>query len=71
MNVFYYLSNELTALEWETNMHNIALGDRCALIDIYTKRLMPALNDLHQCPSDFSDADDDHNLLHGSVRRQM
>ena len=46
MNVFYYLPNELVTLKWKTNMHHVALGDRCGLIDIHTKRLIPALHDL-------------------------
>jgi len=46
INVFYYLSKELAILKWEANMHNIAPGDGCGLIDIYSKGLIPALHDL-------------------------
>ena len=46
INVFYYLSTKFLALKWETNMHNVAPGDGCGLIDIYTKGLIPALHDL-------------------------
>ena len=69
MNVFYHLSNELVALEWEADMHNIASGHRCGQIDIYAEGLMLALNNLHQCFADLSETDDNHNLLHGSGGR--
>ncbi len=71
VNVFYHLPNELVPLEWEANMHKIASGHRCGQIYIYAEGLMLALNDLHQCLPDLSEADDDDNLLHGSGRRQM
>jgi len=64
MNVFYYLSNELAALEWETNMHNIALGNGCGLIDIYPKCLMPALHNFQQRFTDLAEANDDDSLVH-------
>jgi len=64
MNVFYDLSNKLAALEWETNMHNIALGNGCGLIDIYPKRLMPALHNFQQRFADLTEANDDDSLVH-------
>ena len=48
MNVFYYVPNEVTILEWKTDVHQVTLGDRCGLIDIYAKRVIPALRDLQQ-----------------------
>jgi hypothetical protein len=64
VNVFYHLSNELVALKWEANMHNVASGHLCGQIDVYAEGLMLALNDLHQCLPDFSKADNNYNLLH-------
>src|SRR5258708_2049016 len=49
VNIFYYLSNELVALEWEANMHDIALGHRCRQIDIYAAGRWLALTNDHQC----------------------
>ena len=64
MDVFYHLSNELVALEWEADMHNIASGHRCGQIDIYAEGWMLALNNLHQCVADLSETDDNYSLLH-------
>jgi hypothetical protein len=66
VNVFYHLSNELVALEWEADMHNIASGHRRRQIDIYAEGLMLALNNLHQCFADLSETDDDYSLFHAS-----
>jgi hypothetical protein len=48
MNVFYYVPDEVTILEWKTDMHHVTLGDGCRLIDIYAKCVIPALRDLQQ-----------------------
>src|SRR5580704_7276222 len=64
MNVFCYLPDELSALKWETNMHNIALGDRRRLIDIYAKGLIPALHDLEQRFANLSETNDNYCLIH-------
>lgn len=70
MNVFYYLSNEFPALEWETNMHNIALGNGRGLIDIYPKRLMPALHNFQQRLTNLTKANDDDSLVHSRNRNR-
>ena len=67
MNVFYYLSNELAAFAWETNMHNIAPGDGCGLIDIYTKGLIPGLHDLQQRLADLAQANNDNSWMYSSL----
>jgi hypothetical protein len=46
INVFYYLSTKFLALKWKTNMHNVAPGDGCGLIDVYTKGSILALHNL-------------------------
>ena len=70
MNVFYYLSNELAALEWETNMHNIALGNGCGLIDVDLKRSISALHNLQQRLTDLTEANDDDSLVHSRNRNR-
>jgi hypothetical protein len=54
VNVFYSLSNELVILKWKTNMHHVTMGDGCGLIDIYAKRSISALDNLHQRLADFT-----------------
>ena len=68
MNVFYYLSNEVVILEWKTNMHHIALGDGCRLIDIYAERLIPALHNLQQRLADLAQPNNDNRLIHSFDR---
>src|SRR5437588_7906431 len=70
MNVFYYLCNDVAALEWETDMHNIALRNGCGLIDIYAKRLIPALHNFQQRLTDLTEANDNDSFAH-SFRRWM
>jgi hypothetical protein len=43
INILHYVSNELSALKWETNMHHIAPRDGCQLIDIDAKYLISVL----------------------------
>jgi hypothetical protein len=64
MNVLYYLPHEFTILEWKTDMHHVTLGDGCRLIDIYAKRVIPALHNLQQRLADFTQAHDDNRLIH-------
>ena len=64
LNVFHYLPNEVSALKWETNMHNVTLRDRCGLIDVYTEGLISALQDLQQGLADLSQANNDNGWMH-------
>jgi hypothetical protein len=64
VNIFHYLFYELTVVKWKTNMHYVTGRDRCGLIDIYAKRLIPALHDPQQRIADFAQAYNDNCLLH-------
>jgi hypothetical protein len=64
MNVFYYLPNEVAAVEWKTNMHHVTLRNGCRLIDIYAKCLIPALHNLQQRLAHLAETDNDNGCLH-------
>src|SRR4030095_15271031 len=66
INVSHYLPYEPPALEWKTNMHDVALGDGCRLIDIDTKDLIPTLHDLQQRFADLAQANNDDSGMHSS-----
>ena len=62
VNIFYYLSNELVALEREANMHDIATFHGCGQVNIYFDNSMSLLDNLGQRFPNFAQPDNYHCL---------